>query len=81
MGLLEDFYKKGIDFNKLPNDCPARASQRLREFWYEARGKFSEKYTPMDYARDMKIVFGDPVKGVSLSEGGLRASFLDNLAA
>jgi len=29
----------------------------------------------------MLIVFGDPVKGVSLNEDGLRASFLENLAA
>ena len=80
MGLLEELYKNGVDFSKLPPDCPARASQRLRRFWNEARGEFSKNYTSGDYSRDMFIVFGDPMKGVSLSEDGLRASFLENPA-
>ena len=57
MGLIEDFYEKGIDYSKLPPNCPAIAAERMRKQYIETR--------TIDF-RDMEIVLGDQSKGVTV---------------
>lgn len=69
MGLIEDLYKKGIDYSNLPPDCPAMASERLRKFFWDNNSRFTKDYTQGDYARDLDIVVGNPGKGITLPSG------------
>ena len=61
MGLVEDYYEKGIDYSKLPLDCPAVAAERMRRQYIETRS--------ID-PRDMEIVLWDPIKGVKVPISG-----------
>ncbi len=63
MTLLEDIYKFGIDFSKLPYDCVARASERIRKSYWE-KGIINTE--------DLDIVLGDSCVGVCVSEDGVR---------
>jgi len=58
MTLIEDYYKKGIDYSELPEHCPAVADERMRRDYFE---------TGMVSSRDMEIVLGDQSKGISIS--------------
>lgn len=55
-GLWEMFHEKGIDFDKLPHDCPAVAAERMRRDYCE-KGTFNPE--------DVYIVLGDPSRGIS----------------
>lgn len=70
MSLAEKLGKN--DLSKLPFDCPAKASERLCRFFNEDGSNFSDDYTFRDYARDMKIVVGDPTIPVSYDPKILR---------
>ncbi len=63
MGLIEDINKFGIDLSKLPYDCPARASERIRKSYWE-KGVIN--------AEDLDIVLGDISVGISVFEKGVR---------
>ncbi|MFA5856294.1 MAG: hypothetical protein WC867_02985 [Candidatus Pacearchaeota archaeon] len=52
---------KDLDISKLPYESPARALSRLHE-QYSRTGSYD--------SRDLRIVLGDPVKGVSIPTQG-----------
>ena len=79
--LTNMIFSEEINYDELPFDCPARAADRLRKFFYNDYGKFTKDYDNSDYLRDRRIVLGDESKGVKVptSEEEARKYFEDCL--
>ena len=54
---IQDIFYKPIDYSTLPENCPAKAAERIRQAYYERK--------PID-PLDLRIVLGDISIGVSM---------------